>query len=322
MPRVLVVDDYEPWRRHVSSLLRNSLRWQVVGEASDGLEAVQKATALQPDLILLDIGLPKQNGVQAARHILEIDPRSKILFLTEYRSWDIAEVALCAGARGYIVKSDATFELLPALEAIAMNGRFVSAKLAGRRVEEAAPGCVAGAGRRHEAAFYPDETALVDGYARFAEAALQAGHPCIVMATQLRRASVCRRLHERGIDISRAIDEGKLLLLDVTDALLTFMVNDRADETRFWNAATSLVMRAAKASRAEHPHVAACGECAPALWSGGNAEGAIRLEQLWNDVSRTYNVDIFCGYFLPNGHEHDVDVYERICVEHSAVHSS
>src|SRR4030095_7378650 len=100
MPNVLVVDDDEPWRRHVCSVLRSSPRWRVAGEASDGLEAVQQATALQPDLILLDIGLPKQNGIQAARRILEIDPRSKILFLSEYRSWDIAEAALCAGARG------------------------------------------------------------------------------------------------------------------------------------------------------------------------------------------------------------------------------
>src|SRR5207253_174153 len=128
---ILVVHDYEPWRRFVSTTLQKQPKLQVIGEALDGLEAVQKAQQLQPDLILLDIGLPTLNGIEAARRIRELSPKSKILFLSENHSWDIAEEALRTGAGGYVVKSDAVGELLPAVEAVLKDKRFVSASLAG-----------------------------------------------------------------------------------------------------------------------------------------------------------------------------------------------
>jgi DNA-binding NarL/FixJ family response regulator len=129
--RVLVVDDYEPWRHYCSTTLQNEQGLQVVGEVADGLEAVQQAQELQPDLILLDIGLPTLNGIEAARRIREVSPASKILFVSENRSADIAEEALSMGACGYVIKSDAEKELLPAIEAILAGKRFVTASLAG-----------------------------------------------------------------------------------------------------------------------------------------------------------------------------------------------
>ena len=103
----------------------------------DGLEAAQKVQELQPDLILLDIGLPKLNGIEAARQIRKLSPASKILFVSENRSRDIAEEALSTGAGGYVVKSDAATELLPAVEAILRGKRFVSTSLAGRNLTDA-----------------------------------------------------------------------------------------------------------------------------------------------------------------------------------------
>ena len=126
-----MVDDFEPWRRFVSTTLQKQLTLQVIGEAVDGLEAVQKAHQLQPDLILLDIGLPTMNGIEAARRIQEVSPTSKILFVSENRSPDIAEEALNTGAGGYVVKSDAAGELLPAVRAVLEGKRFISASLAG-----------------------------------------------------------------------------------------------------------------------------------------------------------------------------------------------
>jgi DNA-binding NarL/FixJ family response regulator len=124
--RILVVDDYPPWRRFVCLTLEDHPELQVVGEVSDGLEAVQKAQELQPDLILLDIGLPALNGIEAARRILRLSPQAKILFVSENHSADIATEALRAGGSGYVVKSNAASELFPAVSAVLQGGRFVS----------------------------------------------------------------------------------------------------------------------------------------------------------------------------------------------------
>jgi len=126
-----VVDDYEPWRAFVASTLKSQSKLRIIGEAKDGLEAVQMAQQLQPDLILLDIGLPTINGIEAARRIRELSPRSRILFMSENRSREIAEEAIRTGACGYVVKGAATSELLPAVEAVLQDKRFVSVSLTG-----------------------------------------------------------------------------------------------------------------------------------------------------------------------------------------------
>lgn len=128
--RILIVDDCEAWRRMVITLLSSYTDWQVIYEAIDGSEAVQKAKELQPDVILLDIGLPKLNGIEAARQICAIAPRPKILFLSAILYSDVMQQALCAGAQGYILKSDAAHDLLPAVEAVIEGKRFVCSRFA------------------------------------------------------------------------------------------------------------------------------------------------------------------------------------------------
>ena len=129
--RILVVDDYEPWWRFILRTLQQQPELAIIGQVSDGLEAVQQAQELQPALVLLDIGLPTLNGIEVARRIRAVAPTSRILFVTENRSPDIAEKALSTGAGGYMVKSDAASELLPALKAVLEGKRFISASLAG-----------------------------------------------------------------------------------------------------------------------------------------------------------------------------------------------
>jgi DNA-binding NarL/FixJ family response regulator len=128
--RIILVDDFEPWRRFVASRLQEKPDWQVICEASDGLEAVRIAEEFQPDLILLDLGLPKLNGIEAAASIRKVAPGAKILFLSENRDSEIAAAALCAGGHGYVVKSDGANELLLAIEAVLHGKRFVSSRFA------------------------------------------------------------------------------------------------------------------------------------------------------------------------------------------------
>jgi DNA-binding NarL/FixJ family response regulator len=116
--RVLVVDDYKSWQDFVCSMIEGEQGFQIVGRASDGLEAVQKASELQPDLILLDIGLPSLNGIEAALRIRQCAPKSRILFVSENRDTDVADAAIAAGAVGNVLKSHAAKELLPVLNAL------------------------------------------------------------------------------------------------------------------------------------------------------------------------------------------------------------
>ena len=114
--RILVADDFAGWRAKTRSLLRGRPEWQLM-EACDGQEAVQKARELRPDIVLLDIGMPILNGIEAAEKIRAASPRSKIIFVTQDGDADLKAAALATGAEAYISKANAVGELLPALEA-------------------------------------------------------------------------------------------------------------------------------------------------------------------------------------------------------------
>ena len=124
--RVMVVEDFQPFRQFVCSKLGQRLELRVICEVSDGLEAVQKAVELKPDVILLDIGLPTLNGLQATRRIRGLAPESKIIFSTQETSAEIVQEAMRLDAWGYVFKSHAEDHLLLAIDAVLAGKRFVS----------------------------------------------------------------------------------------------------------------------------------------------------------------------------------------------------
>jgi len=123
--RILLVDDHEPFRRYISSMLQEQPNVLIIGEAEDGVKAVRQAEALQPDMIVLDIGLPGINGLEAARQIAEVACQARIIFLTQESSPEVVQEALDLGAWAYVIKSQAGTELLPAVEAVSRGERFV-----------------------------------------------------------------------------------------------------------------------------------------------------------------------------------------------------
>jgi DNA-binding NarL/FixJ family response regulator len=149
--RILIADDFKAWRRQVRLLLQVRPEWHAIVEAADGSEAIQKAEDLKPDLILLDIGLPKLNGIEAARRIRQHSPGSKTIFLSQNNDRNIVQAAFSAGAQGYVYKTDAQSELLPAVDAVFRGKQFVSSSIKGftDTSGEKAP-------HRHEAQFYSD----------------------------------------------------------------------------------------------------------------------------------------------------------------------
>jgi len=124
--RILVVDDFEMFRKLVVELLEKRPELQVVGEASDGLEALQKAVEFRPDLILLDIGLPNLNGIEVARQLRSLVPESKIIFLTQESSADVMQEAFSVGARGYVTKHKLLDDLFAAVANVIAGITFVS----------------------------------------------------------------------------------------------------------------------------------------------------------------------------------------------------
>ncbi len=128
---LLVAEDFVEFRRLIGSLLSQRPNLKVICEVCDGQDAVQKATDLKPDLILLDIGLPTLNGLDAARQIRKIAPESKIIFVTQESSPDVVQEALRLGACGYVVKSKIQRDLLVAVNTVLEGRQFVSSGLSG-----------------------------------------------------------------------------------------------------------------------------------------------------------------------------------------------
>ena len=133
--RILVVDDFGPWRRFISAAIEQEPHLHLIGEVSDGLEAVQKSKELKPDLILLDLGLPKLDGMAAARQIRTVSPKSKILFVTQESSAAVVSEAMELGA-GFVVKTDAGTELLAAVKAVMSGEQFLSSSAQSDTLEE------------------------------------------------------------------------------------------------------------------------------------------------------------------------------------------
>lgn len=127
--RVLVVEDYEPFRRVICSTLAKRENTQVISEMCDGVQAVQKAAELKPDLIVLDIGLPKLNGIEAARQIRKLVPESKIVFVSLECSPDVVQEAFSVGALAYVAKRSLGSDLLTAVETVLEGRKFVSSGL-------------------------------------------------------------------------------------------------------------------------------------------------------------------------------------------------
>jgi DNA-binding NarL/FixJ family response regulator len=126
--RVLVVDDYSPLRLFVCSKLQKIPEVLLIDEASDGLEAVQKAKELQPDLMVMDIGLPKLNGIEATRQIIKLSPHTKVLIVSQESSPDMIQKALATGAKGYVIKVRVEDSLLTAVNAVLRGELFIVAE--------------------------------------------------------------------------------------------------------------------------------------------------------------------------------------------------
>lgn len=318
---VLVVDDYVPWRRFVLSSLQKWPEIRVVGEASDGAEAIQKTSQLKPDLILLDIGLPTMNGIEAARQIRQESPDTRVLFCSENCFPDVAAEALRAGAGGYLVKSDARSDLLCALVAVIQEKRFVSRRLAGHAFAE-----TSGTGirdQKHAVQFYAHDAVLLDELAALFRGSLGEGRSVAAVMTSSHRSGLEKRLLAQDPDVSEATESGRLRLFDAEQALSEFMQAAGPSRERFLLHFGNMLHKLKAASVAKGGEIVVFGEMVAVLWAQRKYDAAIRLEELWNELGLTSPFYLCCAY--PANAFRDgmtlVPCYE-ICAQHSDVVSS
>ena len=124
--RILLVDDHPVVRQGLRSFLEGRPEWEVVGEASDGLEAIEKVTKLNPDVVVLDVTMPRMNGIEACRLIQQHRGPREVLFVTQHDSPQMMSEALAAGARGYVVKSNLARDLVAAVDAVSQHREFTA----------------------------------------------------------------------------------------------------------------------------------------------------------------------------------------------------
>jgi DNA-binding NarL/FixJ family response regulator len=338
--RVLNVEDFLPFQKMIGWVLQQMPNLEVVGTAADGVEAIQKAQELQSDLIIMDIGLPKLNGLEAAREILKVSPQCKVIFLTQEASVGVIENAFQLGARGYVIKDRLVKELSLAVRAVLDGKRFVSSGIVpdssvslfdselestqnfNKEIKSATLPAQPSQARCHELQVYSNETILLDSAARFVKAAIGNGESVLLMAGETVRSSLFLSLQPDGIDRVAVAQRGSYISLDAREMISLFMVNGMPDAVRFVELLGGLFAAAAEAAPEESRNVAAFCECASLLWAEGKTQAAFRVEQLYNEVASRYQVKLLCAYSVANFDcDQDFEYIQKLCLQHSAVHS-
>jgi PAS domain S-box-containing protein len=179
---------------------------------------------------------------------------------------------------------------------------------------------VDGQDRTHFVQFYSDDKFLLDTLSRFMGSAIGAGDVGVVIATEEHRRELASRLSARGLDLERAVEQGRYVALDAAETLDRCMVDGLPDETRFVDVIGGVINRAETAARREGGRPALFGEMVALLWSQGNTGAAIELERLWNRMSQSHSFSLMCAYPLSDfARGQDPAEFERICAEHAVV---
>jgi DNA-binding NarL/FixJ family response regulator len=334
--QIILVDDYEPWRRFLRLALLVNTNLEVIEEIADGVTAVTKAEELKPDLILLDIGLPLLNGIEAAAVIRQVAPKSKIIFISENRATDIVEAGLLAGGSGYVVKSDCVTELLTAIRTVLQGRTYLSSSLPAEvlldvrenphtppqlgQLTLAGPTDAMAAYKTHKACFYSRDQDLLTRVTQFIGSALEVGNAAIVIVTESHRDSLLKSLNDYGLNMEAAVEQGKYLALDAAGILSMSTVNGTLDSVGCFRCLHNLTISAAEAAKTGQSRVAIFWECVQLLLAQQNVEATIMLEKLGNQLALACDVDILCGYSLANFRwGTDSYIFEQICQEHAAV---
>jgi CheY-like chemotaxis protein len=304
-----VVDDHQEMRRAVSALL--ALRFELVGVARDGYEAIEMAERLAPDLILLDVMMPRLDGLQAAARLQELGLPARVVMMTSDESEGYVEQAFLAGAWGFLHKTRLATELVRALDHV-HDGRLVLPSLSSL--------LTVGASDAHVAQFHSYNQHFIDGIGDLVSRALRRGHVIAVVATPTVRAGVAGRLRRAGWNVGEAGDYGRYHAIDAAQSLAGIMRGGRPDPERLGEGVAAFERMRVESAETPDARLTLVGEIAVPLLLNGNVQGAIEIERMWTGLTQGLPWLGVCCY--PTACFADLTSsppFFEVCAEHGAV---
>jgi DNA-binding NarL/FixJ family response regulator len=337
---ILIADDRELFRRMVRSLVESQSAYHICGEAGDGLQAIERARQLRPDVVLMDINMPRMNGLEATRIIGREIPECNVIIVTQNDARIAREQAREVNAKGFVTKSDLSRDLLPmiekcrkakpeAREAKTAKARIVQWKGAAMEnnslhqtksaASHAEPWCGvlnSAAPRDHIVQLYQDQQFLNRAVCRFAAAAIMNGEGVILVPTVAHWDAFRPRLESEGVDVKAAEKRGQLTVVDADNLLPTFMRDGMPDSPVFLGLAQNVISQARGEGR--YPKVRWWGEMVNILWERGDVAASMQLEDQFDQLAHEQDIAIFCSFLMDN---FDGDVHARMLPRLSENHS-
>jgi CheY-like chemotaxis protein len=294
----------------VSSLLSDDFR--LVAAVTDGRKAVEAVSRLDPDVAVLDITMPELDGFRTAQALQKAGSRAKVVFLTLHDGDEYVEAALRSGARGYVLKARMDADLQCALWH-ALAGRSFLPSLNSLST-------LTGDAGGHTIHFRANDGSFHDGVVEVLLAAIARGEMSVVLGTHALRTGIARGLNAAGCDVSAMRAKGNYFEFDAAQAISQVMRNGLPDRSELTKMVDNLErLRLARAPGGRN-RVTIFGEMAGLLLQAGNLDAAVRMEQLWSELTRTLPYFTICSYPTPilRAEPHP-GVWAAVCAEHTAV---
>ncbi|MGB8988834.1 MAG: response regulator [Candidatus Sulfotelmatobacter sp.] len=316
--KVLIVDDRAQFRRMVRSLIDSQPKYRICGEAGDGIEAIEKVRQLHPHLVLMDINMPRMDGLEATRIIRRENPDCHVVIVTQNDAAVAREQARSVDANGFVTKFDLIRDLLPEMGRVVMGNNRSGGEKKNVAVDgEPWRGLLSGAAPRdHIVQLYQDEQFLNRAVCRFAAAAIANGEGIILVPTIAHWDAFRPRLESEGVDVNAAEKRGQLTIVDADNLLPTFMRDGMPDSPVFMGLAANVVSQARGDGR--YPKVRWWGEMVNILWERGDVAASMNLEDLFDQLANEQDIAIFCSFLMDN---FNGDVHARMLPRLSENHS-
>jgi DNA-binding NarL/FixJ family response regulator len=301
-----LADDHIQFLEIVSGLLAPD--FDIVDTASNGREALDRSLRLDPDIVVLDIGMPELDGFQTLLELRRNGSRAKVVMLTMYESDASVAASIRSGAQGYVLKNRIHSDLTSALDHTLAGRSFVPSLTALSTVT----------GSGHSAQFHTNGRFFLDEASTFIGATLRSGEPIVVAATEDTRTGIAQRLNARGVDLDAMAARSQYTVMDAAESLSQFMRDGRPDIDCLAGIVEDL-NRLRLSFHGPQFRLTIFGEMAVILCREGNFEAAVEVEQIWSNLTRLLPFFTVCSYPLACFQKDHPKFFANVCGEHCAI---